>query len=470
MRDLGFSRSDVAVDHSASAAIYREITAARRDEAVAKGFNLRHFFPHRFYYLPKCGPDGMKLAQWMCGTTDPAACWEIALFADESVLEEFPPELFFDDDVVWHQQHFGRAGHIASADLVVGGECLYAMAHVSDIVQRIARRPAHRTRIEKRFRGWHHMLLNSIANFALESGAACLRSPVAEFARLHTDRQRVVQRDFFERTYDRDIRIRFPAARADDRWWTIDARTLEPLALLGTRQREPMPIERVVCIFHDTERGRGHVDVDPAFAALAERTAPAHLTTMLAIERAANVRATYDVVGVLLPEVRGQIEAGGHCLAFHSYDHTAAAEGAPPPPQLRACRTVDYRIKGYRVPGSRLTAELTDAQLCAHNFEWLASSAQSLAFTDPAMTRGVVRIPIHFDDFPLHTGRMAYPEWEQRALETIRSRQFTAFGLHDCYADRWLASYPSFLAQLRSIAALKTADEVAFDVIFRNSR
>jgi len=35
---------------------YREITALRRDEAVSRGYPLRHFFPHRFYYLPKCGP------------------------------------------------------------------------------------------------------------------------------------------------------------------------------------------------------------------------------------------------------------------------------------------------------------------------------------------------------------------------------------------------------------------------------
>ena len=67
---------------------------------MAKGYPLRHFFPHRFYYLPKCGPDGFVLAHGMCGTTDPANCWEIVLYADHAVLEEFPAELFFDDDLV----------------------------------------------------------------------------------------------------------------------------------------------------------------------------------------------------------------------------------------------------------------------------------------------------------------------------------------------------------------------------------
>src|SRR5262249_3317646 len=86
---------------------YRTITRERQREALAKRYHLRHFFPHRFYYLPKCGPDGFKLAQRMCGTTDPFGCWEIVLYADSSMLGEFPAELFFDDDLIWHQQQFG---------------------------------------------------------------------------------------------------------------------------------------------------------------------------------------------------------------------------------------------------------------------------------------------------------------------------------------------------------------------------
>jgi len=438
-------------------------------EARAKGYKLRHFFPHRFYYLPKCGPDGFTLAARMCGWTDTSACWEIVLYADRAVLEEFPDELFFDDDLVWHQQHFGRVGHIASADLVLDGTSLYAMAHVSDIVQRIGRRPRYRTRIEKRFRGWHHMLLNSIANFALDFGVSRILSPLSSQALLNTDRQRRVQPDLFERIYDRDVRIRFPSARADGRWWVVDADAVAPSTVVADLGEEPLPMDKVVCIFHDTERGLGHVDVDAAFAAAAERAAPANLDAMLAVEHAANVRATYDVVGMLLNEVRSQIEAGGHCIAFHSYDHVSPAS-PDVPVQLNACRTVDYRLKGYRVPRSQLTAELTEAQLCTHNFEWLASSASSLGITAPAMSRGIVKIPIAFDDFPLHAGSMGYDEWERRLLDIVRTRPFTAFGLHDCYGDRWLPRYPRLVAQLRRMAALKTADEVAFNVILSNAR
>src|SRR5205814_2297806 len=86
---------------------YREITAARRDEMLAKGFKRRDFFPHRFHVLPKCGPDGALLARRMCGAADPSGCREIILFADREVTREFPDHIFFDDDLLWHQQHFG---------------------------------------------------------------------------------------------------------------------------------------------------------------------------------------------------------------------------------------------------------------------------------------------------------------------------------------------------------------------------
>ena len=53
---------------------------------------------------------------------------------------------------------------------------------------------------------------------------------------------------------------------------------------------------------------------------------------------------------------------------------------AIPVPKSSSVRvaTIDYRIKGYRPAQSRITAELTDANLAFHNFEWLASSRYSL--------------------------------------------------------------------------------------------
>jgi hypothetical protein len=453
-----------------STARYRAITAQRRDEAVRRGYHLRHFFPHRFYYLPKCGPDGFTLAQRMCGTNDPASCWEIVLYADRSVIEEFPAELFFDDDLVWHQQQFGRIGQVASVDLVVDGTDLYTMAHVSDLVQRIARRQEYRTRIEKRFRGWHHMLLNSIGNFALEQGVSRIYSPTAAFALVHTDRARTVQPPLYERIYDADVHKRFPGAQRAGHWWTIDVKDIADRVLMAECCTEPLPDEKTICICHDIERGLGHVGIDPDFVAIADRISPANLEAMLAVERAANVRATYNVVGVLLNEVRPRIAADGHCIAFHSFDHQIDDTGAGDPLQLRRCRTVDYRVKGYRAPRSRITAELTDANLCLRNFEWLASSPKSLGTVRPTMQNRLVRVPILFDDFALFRGRVSYVEWERTALEQIERNHFVAFGLHDCYAPHWLPHYPDFLRRVSGLGTLRTVDAVAFDVILRSSR
>lgn len=456
-----------AGDAGAWEARYHAIGADRAAEALARGYARRHFFPHRFYHLPKCGPDGFKLAEWMCGGADPAACAELVLYADPALIDDLPAALFFDDDLIWHQQHFGRRGQVASVDLLRDGDTLYTMAHVSDLVQRIGRRRAHLTRVEKRFRGWHHMLLNAIAEVALATGAARIRSPRAALALTHTDRARSVQPELFQRIYDRDLRTRFPGATADERWWTVDAAELAARCVRTRPGAEPLPRVKTICIVHDVERGLGHRDVDPAFAAAADRDAPAHLDAMLAIERAAGVRATYAVVGVLLRELRERIAADGHGLAFHSYDHPPAGEDQG---QLRACRTVDYRLKGYRVPRSELTDEVSDAQLCRHNFEWLASGVPSLGCTEPMLRHGVVRIPITEDDFALHTGRLAYAEWETRVLALARERHFTAIGLHDCYAAAWLPHYPRLLDALRELGTLRTADDVAFDVLFRQAR
>ena len=121
---------------------------------------------------------------------------------------------------------------------------------------------------------------------------------------------------------------------------------------------------------------------------------------MLAVEASAGVRVTYNVVGQILPEVREQIESGGHALAFHSFDHRRDGD------QLRRCREVDYRLKGYRLPRSEPTPETTDEQLAFHNFEWLASSAHSLGLESPQLQNRVVRLPVALDDFPLYTGEL----------------------------------------------------------------
>src|SRR6185369_7015025 len=174
--------------------------------------------------------------------------------------------------------------------------------------------------------------------------------------------------------------------------------------------------------------GFGHTEVDPVFAQFAHRKSPANLDQILETENKLNVRATYNVLGNVFGRVRQKIESTGHCLAFHSYDHGFDEKK---PDQLLKCRSIDYRIKGYRPPQSRITEGLSDFHLAFHNFEWLASSVRSLGIQQPKMTNRLVKLPVQFDDFAMYKEGMSYKDWEERAIERISGVDASIFCLHD---------------------------------------
>ena len=438
-------------------AVAHDFPAESGKRFLEAGYLARHFFPHRLRCLPKPGPDGSRLARWMCGVREPGALWQVLVHATRPAIDEFPDELFFDAELLWHRQQVNRTGQVASVDLAARGAVLFTMAHQSDLVQRISRRRAYKTRVEKVFAGWHHMLLNGIAAVAAEHGFREIRVPTSRLAMEHTDRARTVRPELFERVYDRAVHHHFRATQTDG-WWSIDVEANRRVVVMPERREERCEPGKTVCVCHDIERGLGHLDADPEFARRADAESPEALDRMLAIEAQAGVRATYNVVGRLLPELRERIERGGHALAFHSYDHEIGKE------QLGACRRVDYRLKGYRAPQSRLTAELRDEHLCWHNFEWLASSTSSLGFAVPKLDNGLVKIPILIDDFDMHRHGRSFAEWRRRTIEAIREHDFVAFSLHDCYAGHWLAGYGEFLEEVKTMARLRTMDEVAAEL------
>ena len=428
------------------------------DEFVVRGHRRRRFFPHRIYVLPKCGPDGFRLAQAMCGNDEPAAMRQLLLYADEALLQEFPRELFFDDHLNWHREQFGRPGQIASASLVVDRGTVYGITYVSDLVQRIGLRREHKTRIEKVFEGWREMLLNAVLAFALEQGAQQVKTSTSALAMRHTDaaRRDGLGPEMFEHIYDRTVTERYPARREGD-WWVLKTGELRDLVVTPEPTTEARAEGKTICVCHDIERGLGHLDHEPGFVREAELSSPRHLEQMLEIEEQAGVTATYAVVGSLLPDVQDELEAGGHAIAFHSFDHRQGRED-----QLPRCREVDYRIKGYRPPRSNITGELSERTLLFHNFEWLASSRRSLDWLAvPELGSGLVRVPIEHDDFDLHANGVSYDEWEGEILKTVSTNSFTAISLHDCYGAQWLPRYRCLLDQLTELGALRTLDEVA---------
>jgi hypothetical protein len=133
--------------------------------------------------------------------------------------------------------------------------------------------------------------------------------------------------------------------------------------------------------------------------------------------------------------------------------------------QLPACRDVDYRLKGYRIPQSRPTRELTDENLLFHNFEWLASSSSATGIPTPELRAGIVRVPVHIDDFDLYTREASFGDWRRRLRETVAAHEVAVVSLHDCYAPLWLDRYAEVLADLQSVGELRTLDEVAADVV-----
>jgi hypothetical protein len=439
--------------------IFREVGVDRADEFLRRGYRGRHFFPHRIHVLPKCGPDGFKLATRMCGDSDPNHMWELVLYASEPVVDEFPPELFFDDDLIWHQQHFGKPGQVATANLVVNGSVVHSMVHVSDLVQRIGRRRDYKSRVENRFKGWPHMLLNAVLGVAAERGARWLRTPTAGLAMQHTDPARTVGPDLFERVYDRTVQDLVPAAQRDDGWWLIDVGQAGDRVVMPSRRQEALAGGRTVCLCHDIEAGFGH-PASPYFASYAHRASPRALERMLEIEAQAGCRATYHVLGALFDHVRDQIQAGGHCLAFHSYEHRVGEDGREVG-ELDRCRQIDYRVKGYRPPQSRLDSDCSAANLCFHNFEWLASSAPSFGFEQPQMLDRLVKVPIHVDDFALFSTSLSYERWEESVIERLDRHEVGVLCLHDCYASFWLPHYPRLLERLQALGRLETVDDLA---------
>jgi peptidoglycan/xylan/chitin deacetylase (PgdA/CDA1 family) len=448
----------------------------------------RYFFPHRVYVLPKGGPDGLELAKAMAANANPARLREFVLYAVPPVLDEFPRDLFFDDDLQWHQQQFGLQGQVACANVIREKGCLRVCTFVSDLVQRVSRAPQYRTRIDARFKGWNRLLRNAILFYAVENGIDFVRSATAELAMRFTDpRRRAVQPALFQRVYDHALE-EVGAVREGD-WWLIDTRKIRIRIAPLTRNSEVDGWPKTVCVIHDIERGVGHRDVDPEFSRDADRFAPAALEKMLDIEAEQGVKATYNIVGILYKELEQKIKQSGHAIAFHSFDHHIPGwlsrfqqrlEIHLPtrlqewnffrPRQLWKCREVDYRVKGYRPPQSLVPASLRDANLAHYNFEWLASSPRSIRSDVPYMKNGVVKIPVEFDDFALYRRLLSYHAWEAEILEMVRRRPFFVLGLHDCYAPFWLNHYRSLLQLLKSRATLITLNEVAARVTLGYAR
>jgi hypothetical protein len=424
---------------------------------VAKGLPRRSHFAHEVAWLTKPYPDtflqlehrGIDEGGAMNGTAH-----QLNLYARD--VEDFPDELFSDPTVNWHRQQFGRKGLAAAAGLYEHDGRLFVLLMQSDLCQQIFRRPELRqrckTRLDNRFRDWPTLLFNAVLDFALARGLDVVFTPTG--AQILGGIQRSVDPALFKRIYDEPPR-RYSSrlARVDGaEYWAVpltDAADHVVRLEAVTAGVDPIPSSRpTLCLFHDIE-----ADVDTA---VSREQCRANLVRMLTLEAARGIRATYNILGTLFAETRDLVAAHGHALGFHTYDH--APDGVD---QLRRVRRLDLQIRGYRPARSVLTPELTDYRLSYFNFEWLLCSARTLGFDRCRIEHGLVKIPVHLDDYGLQTGELSYPVWMARVRHMLASRPFVAIGLHDCYGHHWLDHYDEFLAEVRDTARLETCDDVA---------
>ncbi len=328
-----------------------------------------------------------------------------------------------------------------------------------------------------------------------------------------------VDRQLFDRIYDRDVQMHFDVDQKDG-MWIIDVRKHQH-KLIAPEKREAI-VERdkkSICILHDMERGPGSTG-DAALAESAAQKEGKTLREILRIERNQDLKATYCVVGSLLNDVRSSIEQDGHCIAFHSYDHHISRqpvtnymrdEAAMLPVlskvgykvtdslnvvrrllaldpvayqpivtvyreamnrvrkklslplvinQFAACRRVDWRIKGYRHYQPETTSDVRDEDLCYYNFEWLAIDEEA-SMAEPFLQTRVVKIPVCCNERERREDAVSFAAWEGKVIDRIKQGSFTAIALHERDADYWLPHYAAFLGKIASLGQLRTFDEVA---------
>jgi len=433
------------------------VDCRRGDLSLLAGLGLpsRQLFAHDVIGIAKPYPDSQLLLErrgMPRFRLKRGVFWQLNLYTRD--MCGLPAELFTDRQVNWHGQQFGRIGLVAAAGLYLQASSATIAVLQSDLCQQLYRqtelRRACKTRLEIHFKRWYVILFNAILDFCAARDLAVVYCPTGDQVVRNT--QKTVSPALFKRVYD------FPAKRYRARkttlgsaeYWEIPLaeNTERIVRLTSIRQGEvSSDLKPEIAIFHDIEE---NVDTPVPAADCAK-----HLAHMLRIERQFGIDATYDILGLLFDAKKRQISASNerHAIAFHSYDHGSGK-------QLGKCREIDLQVRGYRAPRSRLTSELADYNLTFLNFEWLASSESSLRSMQCRLQNGVVKIPIHLDDYPLYRGTTGYEDWENRILSLARENRFVAIGLHDCYGEHWLPQYESLLQKLGALGRFVTADNL----------
>jgi peptidoglycan/xylan/chitin deacetylase (PgdA/CDA1 family) len=151
----------------------------------------------------------------------------------------------------------------------------------------------------------------------------------------------------------------------------------------------------------------------------------------LAIEKRHDVRATYNIAGKLIaeqPDMIDWIARDGHEVAFHSYDHRRDWSARHYCEQIDSCRDLSEAIRGYRSPRSEIDLPAV-THLWDRGFLW---NAEGDSRSEPYFIhRGLVRLPITTDDWPLHRGVLSQESFASQFTALLDRRPYVAIGFHD---------------------------------------
>ncbi len=184
-----------------------------------------------------------------------------------------------------------------------------------------------------------------------------------------------------------------------------------------------VPVSNMVTFYHDIEQNLDS-KADP-------RLCRQMVKEFLAIEKQFGVSATYNVVGRLSqdqPDIIEWILEAGQEVAFHSYNHQSDWKPEYYASEVKLCRDSSALFRGYRSPRSRWDHS-TLQSLWTHGFLWNAEDDQR---DEPYFVyKGLVRLPIAADDWPLRQGRLSVEQWIMHFTQLLRKRSYFAFGSHD---------------------------------------
>ena len=196
---------------------------------------------------------------------------------------------------------------------------------------------------------------------------------------------------------------------------------------MGKIVEKQQPASSMVTFYHDIEQ-------DIASNAKPEKCQQM-VKEFLKLEKKYDVPATYNVVGKLFqeqPELIEWILQEEQEVAFHSYNHQSDWQPEYYSDEIDLCRKVSSLPRGYRSPRSQWN-QSTLKTLWEKGFLW---NAEGDTHKEPYFIyKGLVRLSIAGDDWPLYTGGLNIDEWVQQFSKLLKSRPYFAFGSHDYVAS-----------------------------------